>query len=299
MGETAYEVLGVERTASVDEIRARYHELAMRYHPDRNADAPEHLKGQLSEMMAQLNDAWSQLSDPARRAEYDRSLAPRNRPAARQTRPSVRGRPPRHDECALCGSSPAVEVTLRQASGFILRWTRRSMTAVLCRDCGTAEFRLLQNRTLYTGWWGLISFFVNLSYVLSNIGAAMQLRRLGVPNREERIDVPLDQPLDVGSPLLARGGVWLATALFVGLAALLALGGSGPKASTTGTSSSSATWQVGSCVQGTTSVEPVACSQTHAGKIVAIETSPNDCPPSDAYAEDQTTNTVYCVDTTQ
>lgn len=63
-----YEILDVTPTASQDEIRRRYRELAKQYHPDANqAQGIEwaHQK------MAELNEAYDVLKDPARRAQYD------------------------------------------------------------------------------------------------------------------------------------------------------------------------------------------------------------------------------------
>jgi molecular chaperone DnaJ len=60
-----YEVLGVARTASVDEIKNAYRKLAMQYHPDRNKspDAEEKFK--------ELSEAYAVLSDPGKRRQYD------------------------------------------------------------------------------------------------------------------------------------------------------------------------------------------------------------------------------------
>jgi curved DNA-binding protein len=61
-----YEVLGVPRDATREQIQRAYRALARRYHPDVNADpaAPERFK--------QINEAYEVLSDPQRRARYDR-----------------------------------------------------------------------------------------------------------------------------------------------------------------------------------------------------------------------------------
>ena len=61
-----YEILGVKRNATAEEIKRRFRELAIKYHPDRNPDNP-----QAEEKFKLINEAYSVLSDPKKRAQYD------------------------------------------------------------------------------------------------------------------------------------------------------------------------------------------------------------------------------------
>jgi len=62
-----YEVLGVSRTASADEIKKSYRRLAMKHHPDRNKDDTS-AGGKFKE----AKEAYEVLSDTEKRATYDR-----------------------------------------------------------------------------------------------------------------------------------------------------------------------------------------------------------------------------------
>lgn len=60
-----YEVLGVERTASDDDIKRAFKRLAIKYHPDRNKEADA------GEKFREINEAYQVLSDPDKRQAYD------------------------------------------------------------------------------------------------------------------------------------------------------------------------------------------------------------------------------------
>ncbi len=61
-----YEVLGVDRDATDEEIKKAFRKLAFRYHPDHNR------QDGAGEMFKEVNEAYEALSDPDKRAVYDR-----------------------------------------------------------------------------------------------------------------------------------------------------------------------------------------------------------------------------------
>ena len=61
-----YQVLGVDRKATPEDIKKSFRKLAMKYHPDRNKD-----NKQAEEKFKEINEAYEVLSDPKKRERYD------------------------------------------------------------------------------------------------------------------------------------------------------------------------------------------------------------------------------------
>jgi len=64
-----YDVLGISKTASQDEIKRAYRRLARKVHPDLHASSK---KGEMEEKFKQLTEAYEVLKDPETRKKYDR-----------------------------------------------------------------------------------------------------------------------------------------------------------------------------------------------------------------------------------
>ena len=68
MAKDYYQILGIPKGASQDQIKKAYRKLAMQYHPDRNPGKEQWANDKFKE----INEAFSVLGDPEKRSKYDR-----------------------------------------------------------------------------------------------------------------------------------------------------------------------------------------------------------------------------------
>lgn len=66
-----YEVLGIGKSASADDIKAAYRKAALKWHPDRWVNGTEQEKKTAEENFKEASEAYSVLSDPDKKAKYD------------------------------------------------------------------------------------------------------------------------------------------------------------------------------------------------------------------------------------
>ena len=69
MAKNYYEILGVDKKASQDDIKSAYRKLARQYHPDLHPNDEECAK-----KFKEINEANEVLSDPQKRQQYDMEL---------------------------------------------------------------------------------------------------------------------------------------------------------------------------------------------------------------------------------
>ena len=67
-----YEILGLQRGASTDDIKSAYRKLALKWHPDRWIDGSESEKKTAEEKFKEASEAYSVLSDQDKKAKYDK-----------------------------------------------------------------------------------------------------------------------------------------------------------------------------------------------------------------------------------
>jgi hypothetical protein len=69
------------------------------------------------------------------------------------------------------------------------------------------------------GWWGPISFFINIGCILGNAASWIKIINLDEPSRSSSpLDVPFSRPMPPGPVLFRRSGIWITVVLLFFLA---------------------------------------------------------------------------------
>ncbi len=117
-----YELLGVARTASADEIKLAYKRAAALWHPDR---AIEQRREEYKEKFQQIGEAYAVLKDPQKRATYDgTSHAPGLMSQASVD--AMAARPAQAGPCPICRGAGSVRTPDLSEAGRILFWSNKA-----------------------------------------------------------------------------------------------------------------------------------------------------------------------------
>jgi hypothetical protein len=140
-----YAALGLDQSATSDQIRKAFKAKAQQCHPDRNP-APE-----ATRQFQLINEAYHALGDPQARAEYDaHSYEPPEGDAA----------PPAHAVdpivCSICHrvtAQPRYTIYRHVMSAMFITW-RTVNQGIFCSECGAKNAYRASLKTWLLGWWG-------------------------------------------------------------------------------------------------------------------------------------------------
>ena len=171
-----YKVLCVERTATAEEIKAAYRQLAMRYHPDKNPGDKE-----AEARFKDLALAYGTLSDNVARVAYDKTLAPRSVFGANIQQWAESVRKAEHSrsisislEEAVLGCKKMVMIGFRRVSfdvppgtmtGTLMRVAEKDVTVCVTVDVAPhSKYTLVDRDIVATVWAPYVLFVVGGTY---------------------------------------------------------------------------------------------------------------------------------------
>ena len=181
-----YQVLGVTRTATADEIKQAYRNLIKACHPDLNSSTDA------ASWTLQLNEAYTTLTDDRSKLAHDRALDASRIAAVMERSEAV------FDPAFRCTVCSRIDSTLRVSSiwrvrSFIFRTRRTRPSKVLCASCRTKESLASSGITVLLGWWSPSGFIWTIRGLCYNANGGEQpaddnadfLKRLAVQFERE------------------------------------------------------------------------------------------------------------------
>ncbi len=206
-----YDILELAPSATQEQIKSQYRLLIHAWHPDRFSK--DEWKKIAEEKCKVFNEAYSVLSDFVKRKQYDyqqgyeadekvnteksnnaKSTQYTNYTPPRKTENSSPpkteppiSKPPTSEQPHYCESCGIVTHRLRKVSFHENRrtwfWrTTYTISGNFCKNCIDYYFWDFTGRTMLLGWWGVISFFVNIYFVLNNVFQFLLTRDLDIPD---------------------------------------------------------------------------------------------------------------------
>ncbi|MBP3709843.1 MAG: DnaJ domain-containing protein [Treponema sp.] len=188
MEQDLYAVLGVSKTASADEIKKAYRNLAFTYHPDRNPGDKA-----AEEKFKAINAAYDVLGDETKRAQYDRygsfESAAYNRQHAQgqYAYGQYSGRRTSDEDMFWQWFSENYQNAQNQQRRYTYTWTsgsrahtREELKAQLFSKASQAVFGMLASSVLgFFPLIGLVCFIVTINGVVGAVRSAIALIKLG------------------------------------------------------------------------------------------------------------------------
>jgi hypothetical protein len=83
--------------------------------------------------------------------------------------------------CYFCGRYPAQVFSVRRHVGMLVVQRFIKLRQALCRDHAREITKAFTLKTLWQGWWGYISFFVNWFVLAANATVFLRANRMSAP----------------------------------------------------------------------------------------------------------------------
>jgi hypothetical protein len=103
-----------------------------------------------------------------------------------------------YESCRACGRVPAQVFPIRRHVGMILMQQFIKVKVPLCRDHALETTKQFTVKTLWQGWWGYISFFVNWFVLASNLIVLSKVKSMPAPQAPAVPALP-EQPTEAAT----------------------------------------------------------------------------------------------------